>query len=84
MFLFQFIVFSGGRGVCLAILGGHWHGLMTISSDGGAVKPDNACFYMCVMPRAYKTLFWKSTILLGCITFKAFKVSSEDVNILIC
>ena len=61
-FLFQFSVFSGGRGVCLAIVGGHWHGLMTISSDGGAVKPDNACFCMCVMPHAYKTLLLETIL----------------------
>ena len=31
--LFQFIVFSGCRGVCLPGVCVHWHGLLTISAD---------------------------------------------------
>ena len=72
-FFCSFIVFSGGRGVCLAIVGGHWHGLRTISSDGGAVKPENACFCMCVMPHTFKTLFRKSSYNCTITTFELKK-----------
>ena len=45
-FLLQFVVISGGRSVCLPAVWVQWHGLMTISTDGGAVKP----FFACVWP----------------------------------
>ena len=37
IFLLQFIVFSGGRNVCLPAVWVQCHGFMTISTDGGAV-----------------------------------------------